>query len=347
MDRKQTTLDAIERRETAVVPYHILFLGSLKERALARFGGEDLNRAVGNFINWSLPPDEKGLKVREETQSWFVDQWGVKWAKSPDNRGYVMEHPLAEPDLSRIEPPDPHHPDRFAGLAEACERDKDLFLLAWCGDLFERAHFLRGMDALMMDFFDRPRFVHKLLDMALEFCLGVIEELGRFPVDGIILSDDYGQQRGPLISRTHFEEFFLPRLRQVFQAARSAGKKAFLHSCGDVTAFIPDLIQAGLDVLHPAQPEAMDVFAVKREYGADLCLYGGVSAQGAMAQGAPEDVRRETLRAIRELSRGGGYILAPGIDLVHNTPMENIEAFLAVARGGRRLEDGYGTRAGS
>ena len=332
MTRREITLAAIEHRQTPAVPYHILFLGSLAPRVLHHFGGADINRAVGNYVNWSLPPNAKAAAVVEESDTHFVDQWGVRWAKCPENRGYVQAHPLSEPDLSRLWRPDPHNPDRTAGLAEACERDRDLFRVAWCGDLFERAHFLRGLDALMMDFFDRPRFVHELLDRALEYNLGVIEELGRFAVDGIILSDDYGHQSGPLVSRPHFHEFFLPRLRQVFQAIRRAGKKAFLHSCGDVSAFIPELIEAGLEVLHPVQPEAMDVFRIKREYGKDLCLYGGVSTQRTFARGGPEDVRRETARAIAELGRGGGYLLAPALDLQHDTPMENILAFLAEAR---------------
>ena len=333
--QKQLTLDAIAHRETGTVPYHVLFLGSLKQRVLERFGGEDVNRAVGNFINWSLPPARKSLSVREEGDTWFVDAWGVRWAKDPENRGYVLEHPLADPDLARLDPPDTTDPGWTDGLAEACERDRDLFLLGWCGDLFERAHFLRGLDTLMMDFYDRPEFVHGLLDLALEACLGMVEQLGRFPVDGIILSDDYGQQRGPLISRGHFETFFLPRLRRIFGAIRETGKKVFLHSCGDVTAFIPNLIDAGLEVLHPVQPEAMDVFAVKREFGKDLCLYGGVGAQWPMTNGTPDDVRDATRRARDELARGGGLILAPGLDLVHATPVANIEAFLEIARGRR------------
>ena len=331
--RKAVTLAAIEHRETPRIPYHILFLGSLGQRVLERFGAADVNRCVGNYINWSLPPDAKNVAVVEETETHFVDSWGVRWAKNPENRGYVAEHPLSAPDLSLLPVPDAHDPDLMAGLVEACERDADLFLLAWCGELFERAHFVRGMDALMMDFFDRPRFVHRLLDTILGHSLGVIEELGRFPVDGIILSDDYGHQGGTLVSPDQFREFFLPRLRQIFGAIRKAGKKAFLHSCGCVTPFVPDLIEAGLEVLHPVQPEAMDVFEVKREYGKDLCLYGGLSTQRTLNRGTPEDVRSETRRAAEELGRGGGYILAPALDLQHDTPMRNIEAFLDVATG--------------
>lgn len=330
--RKQVVIDAIAHRPPESVPYHILFLGSLKGRVVRRFGGVDSNRAVGNYINWALPPDAKRTMRRTETPTYFVDAWGVKWAKNPENRGYVIERPLAVPDLARVEPPDPKNPDLTAGLLEACERDKDLFLLAWCGELFERAHFLRGLDALMTDFYDRPAFVDRLLDMALEWTLGVIGRLAPYPVDGIILSDDYGHQRGPLLSPKHFERFFLPRLREVFAAIRRAGKKAFLHSCGDVSAFLPALVEAGLEVLHPVQPEAMDVFAVKRDFGKDLCLYGGVSAQQCMARGTPADVASAVRFAKERLGRGGGYILAPGLDLTSDTPLENVEAFLEEAR---------------
>jgi uroporphyrinogen decarboxylase len=332
MTRKAATLAAVERRETGEIPYQVLFLGSLKTRVCQAIGCDDINRGVGNYINWSLPPEARRVAVVHETTDRFTDEWGVVWAKHPENRGYVVERPLEQPDLARLCVPPLRASERMAGLAEACERDRDLFLLAWCGDLFERAHFLRGLDALMMDLHDRPRFVHGLLDVILERVLAVVEVLGVFPVDGIILSDDYGHQAGPLVSPAHFREFFLSRLRQVFAAIRRTGKKAFLHSCGCVTPFIDDCIDAGLDVLHPVQPEAMDVFEVKQRYGGHLCLYGGLSTQRTFAWGTPEDVRRDTLRAMAELGRGGGYILAPALDLQHDTPLDNVLAFLDAVR---------------
>ena len=315
--------------ETGTVPYQILFLGPLKRRVLDHFDVEDVNRAVGNYVKWDIPGVKLG-RVDFEDEEW-LDEWGVRWKGGSLNRGYIIDHPLKRPDLSGFNAPVADVPERAAGMAELCEANADLYLLAWCGDLFERAHFLRGMEQIMVDFYEDPAFVHDLLDTCLAYCLGAVRMLSRYPVDAMILSDDYGQQSGPLISPKTFREFFKPRLKQIFDAIHAAGKTVALHSCGDVSIFIPDFIEIGLEVLHPVQPEAMDVHAVKREFGRDLCLFGGISEQQLMRLGTPDEIR-DTVRRERDLlSKGGGCILAPSLDLTHDVPFENVIAFLEAA----------------
>jgi len=319
-------------RECGEVPYHIVFLGPLADTVREHFSNPDINRAVGNYLNWGLPPAEVGV-TRLESGDW-IDEWGVTWRETGVNRGYVLDHPLKRPDLRLLRKPALHPHRRLEGMKEACERDADLFLVAWCGDLFERAHFLRGMADLLVDMHERPRFVHALLDVCLEFCLEQVGLLARFPVDAISLSDDYGHQSGPLFSPAHFREFIRPRLKVLFEAVHSAGKLMMLHSCGDVSPFLPDLVELGLDILHPVQPEAMDVEVVKREYGRDLCLYGGISTQRLLRFGTPDRVREAVRRTKSSLSRGGRYILAPSLDLTHDIPFQNFLAFLEAARNG-------------
>lgn len=330
MTRRETTIEAVAHRETAEVPYQILFLGPLQERVLQHFGGTDVNRAVGNYLNWGLPPATVGQVALPNGE--FMDEWGVRWKETRIDRGYILEHPIKRPVLSEVTRPDLRPAERVAGLREACERDSDLYLIGWCGELFERAHFLRGMDNLMVDMVEEPQFVHGLLDVALEFCLESVDLLSQYPLDVIILSDDYGQQSGPLFSPRHFREFIKPRLTKLFARIRSRGKRAALHSCGNVTAFLPDLVEAGLEILHPVQAEVMDVHAVKKEFGRDLCLYGGINTQQLLRHGAPAQIRDTVRREKDLLSRGGGYILAPNLDLTHDFPLENALAFIEAAQ---------------
>jgi len=330
LNRREIAREAVAHRETAKVPYHVLFLGPLRERVLQRLGGTDINRAVGNYLNWSLPPAAVGRVALPNDE--FMDEWGVRWKETHINRGYALEHPLKRPLLSDVKRPALRPAERVAGLREACERDGDLYLVAWCGEMFERAHFLRGMDNLMVDMVEEPQFVHGLLDVLLEFCLEMTDVLAPFPLDAIMISDDYGQQSGPLFSPRHFREFIKPRLKKLFARIRSHGQRAALHSCGDVTAFLPDLVEAGLEILHPVQAEAMDVHAVKREFGRDLCLFGGINTQRLLRHGTPGEIR-DTVRRERDLlARGGGYILAPNLDLTHDFPLENALAFVETAR---------------
>jgi uroporphyrinogen decarboxylase len=95
-----------------------------------------------------------------------------------------------------------------------------------------------------------------------------------------------------------------------------------------VTAVVPDLIEIGLDVLNPLQPEVLDLCRLKREYGRDLCFYGGISTQQTLPFGTPDDVRAEVRERVEIMAQDGGYIIAPGITVLADTPLENVLAFV-------------------
>ena len=332
MTKRDIVRRTVAGRATPVVPYHVVFLGPLRRKMADHFGNEDLNRAVGNHLVWELPPAEVG-RVELPGGEW-LDEWGVRWRSTGVNRGYVVGHPLRGAKLDGFKAPPLRPAERMAGLREACEREGDLYQLAWCGALFEQAHFLRGMEDLLVDMIEDPAFVHGLLDVCLQFNLDMVSALAPYPVDAVILSDDYGQQRGPIMSPAHWGEFVRPRLKTLFTAIRATGKRVALHSCGDVSLFVRDLVDLGLEVLHPVQPESMDLSALKREFGGSLCLYGGVSAQGTVRFGSPAQVREAVRRAKEELSRHGRFILAPTLDLTHDVPFENALAFIEAAQEG-------------
>jgi uroporphyrinogen decarboxylase len=129
---------------------------------------------------------------------------------------------------------------------------------------------------------------------------------------------------GPALWR----KFFKPRVTQVFKRIHEHGKYAAIHSCGDNTDIMEDLIGIGLDIFHPFQPEAMDVVEMKRRYGERVTFNGGIGTQGALVHGSPDDVRREIRSALRELGRGGGFVIEPAKALRPEVPMENIAALI-------------------
>jgi len=133
------------------------------------------------------------------------------------------------------------------------------------------------------------------------------------------------------MSPDHWREFIKPRLATLFARVKAEGLFTFLHSCGNVSEIIPDLIEIGLDVLHPIQPEAVDIALLKAEYGDKLAFYGGISTQRTLPHGTPEEVAAAVRQTVDVMSKGGGYILAPGITLQHDVPLENILAFILAA----------------
>lgn len=330
MTKKEIALASINHHECGAVPYHCMFLPPMRARILNHFGGDDVDWAVGNFADWNFPPVEYG-RTRVAQDEW-VDEWGVRWKDTGVNRGAIVAHPLKEPDLTRIKPPDPSVAERWQGMPSACDKHKDLLLIGWCGSLFERAHFMRGMEDLCIDFYERPDFVHGLLDICLQNCLGMVSALARFPIDVMMLSDDYGHQQAALFSKEIFREYFLPRLKVIVSAIHGQGRKAGLHSCGNITLFVKDLISIGLDILNPIQPEAMDVYAIKNEFGRDLTLYGGISTQVLLPYGTPQEISATIQEAKVTLGRGGGVILAPALDIQHDVPMANVLALLDALR---------------
>ena len=129
-----------------------------------------------------------------------------------------------------------------------------------------------------------------------------------------------------------WRRFVKPRLAEIFARAKQADKALFLHTCGNVRAVVPDLVELGLDILHPIQPEALDILELKRQFGRQLSFCGGLGTQNLLNNASPEEIGEEVGRLRREMGSGGGYILEPGITIQADVPLENILALLDAAR---------------
>ncbi len=158
----------------------------------------------------------------------------------------------------------------------------------------------------------------------------ILFECGQF--DCIAVSDDYGTQKGMLMSPGHWREFIKPQLEKIYSMARDNGRKTFHHSCGNIQEIIPDFIELGLDILHPIQPEAMDIVKTKQQFGDKLTFCGGIPTQSVLPDGTPDQVRNEVRRLKNIMGQAGGYILEPGITVQADVPLENIVAMIEEAR---------------
>jgi uroporphyrinogen decarboxylase len=176
----------------------------------------------------------------------------------------------------------------------------------------------------------RPRFVHDLLDRIAEFNLRVIARACAYDIDAMMFGDDWGMQRGLIMGPERWREFVKPRVRQMYAAVKSRGRKVFIHSCGKVDELFPDLIECGVDVFNPFQPEVIDVFAAKARYGAQLSFFGGISTQRLLPYGTPAEVRDGVRRLLEVVGRDGGYIAAPAHAIPADARPENVVAMLEV-----------------
>lgn len=218
----------------------------------------------------------------------------------------------------------------YSGLLKKyVEHDGRYRLGIWWFWLFERHWSLRGMMNALMDYYIDPESVHRLFRALTDFYIKAIERARQeLQVDGIFTSDDLGTQTGPFFSPDVFNEFFKPYYKEIFDKAHSLGMHFWLHSCGNIEKFIPELIDIGLDVLHPIQKYTMDEEHIARLFGKDLCIWAGMDVQQTIPWGTPEDVRREVRFLIDTYYRPEGRLMiTAGNGINEDCPLASLEAF--------------------
>lgn len=196
------------------------------------------------------------------------------------------------------------------------------------GELFEAAWRLRGFDNFMLDLVQRKDMASYLLDQLTSMLIENALILARAGVDILLLDDDVAMPTQLMISPATWREFFKPRMAKVIRLAREASPEllVFYHCDGNFTQLIPDLIDIGVNVVNPVQPDCMDAASIKREFGHKLALWGTIGTALLWDQGTPEQIRNEVKNCIETLGPEG-LLLAPAYDIDY-APIENIVAFL-------------------
>ena len=334
MTNQEWIKKVLEQTPGVAVPYNLPLSPVARRRLEDFYETNDVERTLDLPIRMTGPVSIKPLYASAKKFGPRIrDEFGVEWTTNEIDRGVPVGPCLTEPDLTGYTFPDPAAEYRFEPLGRWCEKHAFQFTIICAGDLWERATFMCGMERLLSWVALEPAFVRSLLERLTENILRTMEILfDRFAFDCIALSDDYGTQRSLLISPDAWRKLVKPHLATIFSAAKAAGKTLFLHSCGNVRAVVPDLVELGLDILHPVQPEAMDTAELKREFGRELTFCGGLSTQDLLVNGSPQAVRDEVHRLKDELGAGGGYILEPGITIQADVPVENIVAIIEAAR---------------
>ncbi len=197
------------------------------------------------------------------------------------------------------------------------------------GELFETAWRLRGWTQFMIDLKLRPELAHTLLDQLTAMTVATALALVRAGVDILGLDDDVGAPRHMLIGPATWREFLKPRLETIIRAGRAinSGLKIFYHSDGYIDPIIPELIEVGVDVIHPVQPDVMDPAHLKARCDGRLAFWGTVGTQATWGWPNPAAIRAEVRERIETVGRGGGLIIGPAYDLEPRIPWENIVAF--------------------
>jgi uroporphyrinogen decarboxylase len=223
-------------------------------------------------------------------------------------------------------PPDPDQEGNYDWMVRDFKAQTGDYFVVPSGyfGLYERAYGVISITQMLEGMAGFPTAIGELLDKITDYRITVAEnivKLGFFEMGH--MGDDLGQQHMPFFSLKMFRVIFLPRYKRLWKVFKDAGMPIAMHSCGNVTVFLPDLIDIGLNILHPVQP-CMDIHQLKKEFGKDLIFWGGIDTQELLPFGTPEEIKAHVVETIRTLGKGGGHIIAPSQEVMRDVPFENI-----------------------
>lgn len=350
MTQRENILRALRRQQPATVGFDFVFSPALEDEFHRRTGRRDYQEYYGFPLRCiELDPtrlqtdytvffDE--LPAGTRPLDWNPE-WGIMGAPGPTAHFQEMLHPMA-----KFESADQVHaypwpdwledyrweqvPARVAGL-----KQRDLVVCAFMEmTIFELAWYLRGMDRFMEELICGEELAKALLDQLTEIRVGMAHRYAACGVDVLMLGDDVATQLDMMLSPALWRATIKPRLAEVIQAAKSVNPELliFYHGDGNMERIVPDLIDIGVEILNPVQPECMDPLRMKQLFGDKLAFWGCIGTQTTMPFGSPQEVKDQVRELIATVGRGGGLLLAPTHTLEPDVPWANVEAFLDAVR---------------
>jgi uroporphyrinogen decarboxylase len=332
MKKKKRILNAVNRISQERLPTQIDYTPQMKVKIKRLLDTTDLliDEKLDNHIRYLYLDD----KVREDKKEGIsYDIWDVGWDMVLTEGFHIRRHPLiASEELRKYVFPQPEEKLLSSILSVDPDEKKNYFMLFDQGfTLFERSWLLRGYENVLTDLYYRQKEISYILDGITEFNIEIAKKVVKTKnIDGVYTGDDFGTQRSLVMSPQIWQKFFKKRYARLWGVYKSAGLPVFHHSCGNLAGIIPDLVEIGLDVLSPIQPEAMDPVWLSKSFGRELTFFGGISTQKTLPFGTPDDVRKEVIKMIEVLGKYDGYIISPSHEITSDCTDENFMALLSV-----------------
>ena len=333
MTYRDYVIAQIKHEETDYIPYELRLAGGVPEKLTEFYGSDSWRKelhwpiatAPSFFDSWD---NQRWIDPSEPNKT--IDAYGNHW-----NNGGAIAH-LDQGGMAGMDPKDYKWPE----LKDFFWDDRKAMMQHWCQNIpsnqfsmiplgaghWELTWRLLGVEEALIATIDDPGLFDDIVEHLDVLLNKFLDAVLNYPSDAIFICDDWCDQRTCTFGVETWRRHIKPRLARFYEKAHGAGKYVIQHVCGNMEPLLPDLIDIGLDVLETVQPEAMDVYKAKRQYGDKITFFGALGVQNTINFGTPDQIREEIRRLRRELGKGGGFILAPCKHIDRVVPAENLAA---------------------
>ena len=350
MNSRERVNCALSHKEPDRVPVDYWATQEIESKLLKHFGFSDREEILQKFnvdFRYIEGPKYIGPELPVNDDGCLEDHWGVPRVHvdigCEDKAGAyreVIDFPLEKAEtLEEIHDypkwPSPDHFDYECVREQTAEARSTGKVVVFVGDRMNRcaqlkpAMYIRGVEQILLDFVLNPEIAEyifaRITEFYLEYARRTFEAAGD-NLDILLTGDDFGTQNGMFISPAMWRQFLRPGFKSFIDLGKQYGYKVGHHTCGSVRPIIPDMIDCGLDILNPVQPEAydMDHGELKSLFGDRLSFHGSISIQQTLPFGTPDDVRNEVKKRMEILAPDGGFIFCTAHNFQADTPVENI-----------------------
>ncbi|MCZ7567709.1 MAG: hypothetical protein M5U01_03810 [Ardenticatenaceae bacterium] len=206
----------------------------------------------------------------------------------------------------------------------------DMKLLVQLGYLFMGTWQLMGFESFCVNLKDDPELIKDVVDRLGAIQLAVLEIVLQYNCVGTIwMPDDLCYNSGPITPPKVYRKYIYPWYVKIVERCHQANMPIGLHSDGDLSLLLPDLVACGFDCIHPFEPPMNDIIAIKHTWGDRIAVAGGVDLKKTICGGTPEDVEAEVREMIAALAPGGGWLLGSSNSIPDFAPIDNYKALLA------------------
>jgi len=338
-----------ERRRPGRVLYAAGFTDDLRRRVIEHIGTEDIAGHYGFHNPVGLPIRRpEGLAPLDYSPYWQNEDLpegttfdGVGVAMVPSGFyhfwGYVspLRNAAALADIESY-PLDDLSGWDFSYMPQLVEQAHAAGRVAcvFVGHMYETAWQIRGYEQFLLDTIERPAWAECLLQRLADQNRIKAAAAAKAGCDWFRCGDDVANQKTLMFAPDTWRGLIHARWAAIWAEVKTIhpDAKIWYHSDGNVFDIVGELVDAGLDILNPVQPECLDVDEIHRRFGRRLTLDGCIGTQSTMPWGTPDDVRRRVKECIEKYGRSGGLMLAPTHVLEPEVPLANIDAFADACR---------------